>query len=198
MAVENTPSLVTGRLILRRFCGKDTVPLFLLMSDQQVNTFLPWFPIKSIEEAEAHLQKAYLDSYQKPKGYRYAVCLRENNIPIGYVHVSDGEDFDLGYGLRKEFWRQGIITEAAQAVIERLRQDGVPYVTATHDVRNPASGAVMKKLGMTYRYSYEEFWKPKNILVVFRLYQMQLDAGPDITYQKYWDQSSHPFIERDL
>ena len=198
MKMENTPTLWTDRLILRRFCKEDAAALFELLRDEQVNRFLPWFPLQSLKEAETHLQSAYLDSYQSPRGYRYAVCLRQDNLPVGYVNVSDEESFDLGYGLRKEFWRQGIMTEAAKAVVERMKKDGVPYVTATHDVQNPASGAVMKNLGMTYRYSYEEFWKPKNIQVVFRLYQMQLDGGPDVTYQSYWDRSSNHFFEKGL
>ena len=34
----------------------------------------------------------------------------------------------------------------------------------------------MRKLGMTYCYSYEEQWQPKNFLVIFRMYDAALDA----------------------
>lgn len=44
-------------------------------------------------------------------------------------------------------------------------------------MNNPNSGAVMKKLGMVYQYSYEEQWQPKDIPVLFRLYQMDLDGN---------------------
>lgn len=54
------------------------------------------------------------------------------------------------------------MTEARTAITERLGQVGFPYITATHDVKNPRSGEVMKKAGMTYRYTYEERVKPKN------------------------------------
>ena len=66
------------------------------------------------------------------------------------------DSHDLGYGLRREFWRRGLVTEAGRAVIDRLKRDGVPYITATHDVNNPRSGEVMRRLGMRYQYSYEE------------------------------------------
>ena len=49
-----------------------------------------------------------------------------------------------------------------QAVIGQLKQTGIPYITATHDVNNPRSGKVMQTLGMKYQYSYEELWQPKN------------------------------------
>ena len=66
------------------------------------------------------------------------------------------DSHDLGYGLRREFWRRGLVTEAGRAVIDQLKRDGVPYITATHDVNNPRSGEVMRRLGMRYQYSYEE------------------------------------------
>ena len=38
----NTPRLETERLVLRRFTPADVEPLFSLMRDREVNTFLPW------------------------------------------------------------------------------------------------------------------------------------------------------------
>lgn len=47
-----------------------------------------------------------------------------------------GDSHDLGYGLRKEFWRKGVCTEACRAVVDKLKQTGISYATATHDVDN--------------------------------------------------------------
>ena len=105
---------------------------------------------------------------------------------------------DFGYGLRKEFWHKGIVTEAGRAVIEQVKKDGLPYITATHDRNNPRSGGVMRNAGMEYQYSYEEQWKPKNVLVTFRLYQLNLDGNESRVYKKYWDTSAVHFIEPDL
>lgn len=69
------------------------------------------------------------------------------------------------------------------------------YITATHDRNNPRSGNVMRKLGMTYCYSYEEQWQPKNFPVIFRMYQLNLDGNTDSVYRKYWDTSENHFIE---
>lgn len=46
----NTPALETERLILRRFTEKDTEALFLILKDKEANKFLPWYPMKNIEE----------------------------------------------------------------------------------------------------------------------------------------------------
>ena len=194
--MENTPTLTTPRLLLRRFTPDDAPAMWELLRDEEVNTFLPWFPVKTLEEARQHLQERYLSQYSRARSYHYAVCLRETGQLIGYANVSDTEARDLGYGFRKEFWHQGFATEAARAVVEQLRQDGVPYITATHDVNNPHSGGVMRKLGMQYQYSYEEQWQPKNILVTFRMYQLNLD-GKDRVYRAYWEQYPH-FVEEEF
>ncbi|HIY27455.1 MAG TPA: GNAT family N-acetyltransferase [Firmicutes bacterium] len=191
--MENTPPLTTPRLLLRRFTPDDTPAMWELLQDEEVNTFLPWFPVKTLEEARQHLQERYLSQYSRAQSYHYAVCLRETGQLIGYANVSDTEARDLGYGFRKEFWHQGFATEAARAILEQLRRDGVPYITATHDVNNPHSGAVMRKLGMQYQYSYREQWQPKDILVTFRMYQLNLD-GKDRVYRAYWKQYPH-FVE---
>ena len=194
--MENTPTLTTPRLLLRRFTPDDAPAMWELLRDEEVNTFLPWFPVKTLEEARQHLQERYLSQYSRARSYHYAVCLRETGQLIGYANVSDTEARDLGYGFRKEFWHQGFATEAARAILEQLRRDGVPYITATHDVNNPHSGGVMRKLGMQYQYSYEEQWQPKNILVTFRMYQLNLD-GKDRVYRAYWEQYPH-FVEEEF
>ena len=71
----------------------------------------------------------------------------------------------------------------------------MPYITATHDVNNPRSGNVMKALGMSYRYSYEEQWQPKNFPVIFRMYQLNLDHCGDRVYREYWEKYPNHFVE---
>lgn len=87
MIMENTPLLETERLILRKFTREDIDALFAIFSDEEVNTFLPCFPLKSVEEAEIYYQEKYADAYKKPCGYQYAICLRKDNISIGYINV---------------------------------------------------------------------------------------------------------------
>ena len=79
--------------------------------------------------------------------------------------MDDGESHDLGYALARPSWGRGYMTEAAAAVVERLRADGLPFLTATHDADNPKSGAVMERI---------------------RMYQMDLN-GTWPTYRAYWD-----------
>ena len=192
----NTPTLETKRLILRKFTENDIEALFLILKDKEVNTFLPWYPMKNLEQAKKFYEERYTFTYLKPQGYAYAICLKSDNFPIGYIKVDMEEPHDFGYGLRKEFWHQGIVSEAAKAVVEQVKKDGLPYITATHDENNPRSGNVMKKVGMKYCYSYEELWQPKGFFVTFRMYQLNFDGHDDFVYKKYWDMYENHFVEK--
>ena len=194
----NTQTLETPRLILRKFTEQDIDALFLILKDEEVNKFLPWYPLKSIDEAKKFYEERYAAKYAQPQGYAYAICLKEDNYPIGYIKVDMEDHHDFGYGLRKEFWHRGIVTEAGKAVIEQVKRDGLPYITATHDRNNLRSGGVMRNVGMKYQYSYEELWRPKNILVTFRMYQLNLGDNESRVYRKYWDESAVHFVEPSL
>ena len=183
----------TERLILRHFTEKDVNALFTILNDKDVNVFLPMFPLKDIEEAKEYL--LYIENYIRQKGFYYAICLKEDNIPIGCIHVSADDSHDLGYSISRNFWHIGICTEACRAVIGMLKQTDIPYITATHDVNNPRSGKVMQAIGMVYKYSYEELWQPKNILVTFRMYQLNFEGDENRVYRKYWNKYSTHFIE---
>lgn len=194
----NTPTLETKRLILRKFTENDLNAIYNICSDTGVNTFLPWLPLKTMDDAKIFYEKHFLCQYNQPNAYNYAICLKTDNIPIGYVNVCTDDSYDFGYALQKEFWHKGIVTEACQTVVNLLKKDGIPYITATHDINNPRSGEVMKKLGMKYQYSYEEQWQPKNILVTFRMYQLNLDKQKERVYKKYWNNSTVHFVEKDI
>lgn len=192
----NTPVLKTKRLILRKFTKKDIQALFLILKDEEANQFLPWYPLKSLEEAKNFYEERYAAKYAQPQAYAYAVCLKEDDFPIGYIKVDLEEPHDFGYGFRKEFWHRGIATEAGKAVVEQVKKDGLAYITATHDKNNPRSGNVMKKLGMKYCYSYEEQWQPKDFPVIFRMYQLNFDGQEGRVYKKYWNMYENHFVER--
>ncbi len=175
---ENTPTLETKRLLLRRFTDADLQDMFCIYSDPDVNTFLPWFPFETIEETKTYLHSNIYADYEKEIAYRYAIELKNTKQVVGYLSLTgiDAEKAcgDLGYGLRQEFWGQGIIPEAASELLTLLKKNGFQYITATHDVNNPKSGRVMEKIGMTYQSSYDEQWQPKNFKVTFKLYRIDL------------------------
>jgi len=183
----------TERLILRPFSDGDLSALFVLLSDEEATAFLPMFPLKDMAEARSYLR--YIETWIRNGGLYYAICLKDNDLAVGCIHVSGDDSHDLGYCIRKEFWHNGFCTESCRVVVDLLRRMGLPYITATHDVNNPRSGRVMQAIGMHYCYSYEELWQPKNFPVIFRMYQLNLDGQMDRVYRKYWNRYPVHFVE---
>lgn len=73
MYYENTPTLETDRLILRKFTDNDIDDMFLLYSNEDVNKFLPFFPLKTRNEVENYLYNSILPFYKKDIAYSYAI-----------------------------------------------------------------------------------------------------------------------------
>lgn len=198
MIQENTPRMETERLILRRFAEDDIPAILDVFGDVEANRFLPWFPLKSLDEAAAFYRERFAAVYARPSGCMYAICFKGGDVPIGYIHADADPPHDFGYALATPYWHRGITTEAGRAVIERVRAAGWPFLTATHDVNNPRSGAVMRKLGMRYAYSYREHWMPKDISVVYRMYQINLDGQDGRVDRTYWERFPEHFVEEGI
>ncbi|WP_208335095.1 GNAT family N-acetyltransferase [Campylobacter sp. US33a] len=143
--------LENERLILRYFNENDIKALYFLLKDEKVNTFLPWFALKNITEA-----KRFYKQKIKNQKYFFAICLKSDNYPIGYINIDTNDGYELGYALCEKFWNQGIATQASQMLLKFLKNENIPYITATHDENNPSSGKIMQKIGMKYCYSYQE------------------------------------------
>lgn len=92
----NTPTLETERLILRKFTEKDLPALFLILKDEEANRFLPWYPVKDLQETGKFYEERYAAKYRLPQAYAYAICLKSDNEPIGYIKVDMEEHHDFG------------------------------------------------------------------------------------------------------
>lgn len=191
----NTPTFNSKRLILRKFTLNDLNALFEILNDEKTNEYLPWFKIENIAGTNTFLKERFLNYYNLDNAFRYAVCLKEDNIPIGYVWLSNDDSHDLGYGLRSDYWNKGIISEATLKIVELLSKTNIGYITATHDINNPVSGKIMEKIGMTYKYSYVERWMPKDKEVIFRMYQLNFKPDDSFVYEGYKEKYSNNFIE---
>lgn len=197
--MKNSPRIETNRFILRKFNDNDLQDLHEILKDETVNTYLPWFVSQTLEDTRAFLEERIYSQYEKGVSYFYAIESKKTHKVIGYADVTDidleEKCGDLGYGIHKDYWGQGIASEVSMAMLERLKEDGFAYIHATCDQKNIASGKVMQKCGMKYQYSYEEQWQPKDILVVFRMYQINLDGNNDRVFKKYWNLYPNHYIE---
>lgn len=150
---QGTKRIETNRLILRPFRMSDAEKMFAnWSSDPEVTRFLTWPTHTSVDVTRKVLDH-WVASYEKPDYYQWAICLKENDEPIGSMAIVDG-DFrigraEIGYCISRKWWGRGITAEALQAVIDYLFGDvGMNRIEARHDVNNPNSGKVMQKCGM--------------------------------------------------
>ncbi len=150
-----THSLDTPRLLLRRFTPADAPAMFRNWAgDPQVTEHLIWQAYAD-ESGAAEYLRTVAAQYENPDYYEWAIVLREIDEPIGSIGCvrlrADIDAVEVGYCIGRRWWRRGIAPEALHAVIRFFFEDvAANRIEAKHDVRNPASGAVMKKCGMQY------------------------------------------------
>lgn len=158
---KGTTTIETGRLILRRFRKEDAEPMFRnWASDSEVTRFLTWPPHES-SDITARVMESWIAGYEDPKNYQWAIEWKEISEPIGSISAvkidSETVSVTIGYCIGRTFWGKGIMPEALKAVITYFFEEvGVNSVNACHDPRNPNSGKVMRKCGMTYEGTWRE------------------------------------------
>ena len=148
-----TVTLETDRLILRRFRLDDAMDMYRnWASDPDVTKFLTWPTYDNPEMAKGIMQ-LWESGYEKADFYQWAIELKEINQPIGSISVVHMNEqvcsAEIGYCIGKNWWHQGIMSEALGRVIGFLFNDvGMNRIEAKHDMNNPNSGKVMQKCGM--------------------------------------------------
>ena len=80
---------------------------------------------------------------------------------ISVVRLSEKSEYaELGYCMGNAYWNKGFMSEAAKAVIDFLFTEvGVNRVGISHAVKNPASGRVAQKCGLTFEGTKREYFK---------------------------------------
>lgn len=151
---QGTKVLETRRLLLRPFRADDAEAMYRnWASDAEVTRFLTWPPHDDPEFTRT-LAAQWEQSSHDPAFYQWAIVPKDLGEPIGGISVvridPSTESMELGYCIGKRWWGRGLMTEAVRAVVGYLFAEvGVRRVCAQHDTENPASGAVMRKAGMT-------------------------------------------------
>ena len=149
-----TKRLETSRLILRPFLMEDAQPMYDNWAKQpEVTRFLTWPTYTRVEDAYGIL-KLWTDSYSRPDFHQWAIELKSLAQPIGSISVVRYDDAvasaELGYCIGRDFWGQGIMPEALEAVLAFLFEEvGMNRIAARHALENPNSGKVMTKCGMS-------------------------------------------------
>lgn len=159
---KGTQTLHTKRLTLRRFIVEDAQAMYdTWASDDRVTRFVTW-PTHESPALTKQLLENWCAAYEDLNTYNWAMEFEGKVIGnISVVKISDRyEHAELGYCMGHAYWNKGLMTEAAKAVMDYLFSEvGVNRVSISHAVKNPASGKVAQKCGMTHEGTLREYFK---------------------------------------
>lgn len=150
-----TVQMETERFILRKFNITDAHDVYVnWSSDKDSAKYNAWRVHPNIEVTKEYLAD-WIDSYKKNDYYHWAIADKDTEEVIGSISVSNVKKrkkyCEIGYTIAKKMWNLGIATEVLIRVLSFLTEEaGFETICALHDIRNEASGKVMKKAGMKF------------------------------------------------
>lgn len=169
--------LETERLILRQVLQSDAAFIRDLMNEPAYLKNIGDRGVRTVEDATAYVNKAYITSYETKGFGLYLVCGKPGLEPLGICGLVDREGLegiDLGYGFMSAFWGRGYAREAAAATVklarEKLEIDRLIAITAED---NGASIGLLEHLG----FSFEKMINLPHDDEEVRLYSLQTSAS---------------------
>jgi [ribosomal protein S5]-alanine N-acetyltransferase len=144
------PTLETPRLRLRPYSEADIAELVPLVGTREVAATTLRIPHPYNEQ---HAREFFVLAQEAGRIW-LAITLREDGRQIGGVGLYVDEQHqhaELGYWLGVPYWGKGYATEAACEMLRYGFEDlKLHRIFASHFKHNPASGNILKKLGMGY------------------------------------------------
>ena len=144
-------TLETDRLLLRSWEPGDLDDFYAYAKDPDIGPNAGWKPHENPEES-----LKILESFMAKKEV-WAVVLRASGRVVGSVGLhperrrGDEHARMLGYVLAKPLWGQGLMTEAARAVIRHAFEiERISLLSCCHFTSNVRSKRVIEKCGFRY------------------------------------------------
>ncbi len=150
MNVLPLATLETERLKLRPYTEADIPELLPLVGTRGVAATTLRIAHPYTEEDA----RAFLALTQEPDKLWLAIVMRSDGRQIGGIGLrlhQEHQHAELGYWLGVQHWGQGYATEAARAMLRHgFEVLKLHRIFASHFGHNPASGRILRKLGMRY------------------------------------------------
>jgi len=146
------PTLTAKRMVLRPVRMNDAQDLYEFSRDPEVARHVLWDAHRSIHQTRGYI-RFLLKQYRSGQASSFVIeLIPERKVvgTIGFMWIQrENRSAEVGYSLSREYWNQGIMTEALRMVIsfgfDRLNLN---RIEAQHESDNPASGRVMHNAGM--------------------------------------------------
>ena len=151
--MRSYPMIQTDRLFLRPFLITDAKDVQRLAGDKEVSDTLFTFDPSRVGVSQQWIVDQH-EFFEQGKWINLAVTESPGGMLIGSVGLDidpEHNHAEIIYWLGRMYWGRGYATEAARAVLEYgFAELRLHRVYARFMTRNPASGRVLKKIGMTW------------------------------------------------
>ncbi len=150
---QGTVTLKTSRLTLRKFNIEDAPEMFEnWANDDEVTHYLTWAPHGNVDITKEILQ-AWIDQYDNPFTYNWAIVLNETNDLIGNISASKYDPkvkaVCVSFCEGKDWWGNEYMPEALRAVISYLvHEENIERVFVSFDKDNENSIKTVEKAEM--------------------------------------------------
>ena len=148
------PQLKTERLLLRPYEAGDAADVQHLAGDRAIADTTLNIPHPYEDGmAEAWITQTH-EQFAAGERVTFATVLTETGALLGAVSLGIDKAANaavLGYWIGKPYWNRGYATEAAARLVDwGFDVLGLNRIHSSHLTRNPASGAVMRKIGLVH------------------------------------------------
>jgi ribosomal-protein-alanine N-acetyltransferase len=149
--------LTTDRLVIREFEKKDLSSLIRNINDLEVSQYLLLVPYPyRKKDAEWWINHCQEEAKKKPRvNYDLGIELKSSKELVGGIGLTHADYFqgtaEIGFYLGKDYWRQGIMSEAIKSVVDfafdKLKMRRINWYAY---VENEASNELAKKMGFVF------------------------------------------------
>ncbi len=149
--LQSFPPLETQRLILRRIQASDSHALFSILADDEVTRYYDDATFTQLSQAAEQIQ-SWENGFINKRCIRWGIARKAHPGLIGTCGYYGFHTWHLrasiGYELARPFWRQGIMQEALQAIIQLgFEEMGLNRIEAVVMPENSASIKLLESLG---------------------------------------------------
>ena len=167
-------SIFSERLELRLVGYRDLAALLRVHSVPEVNRYLPFETWQGMEDAELWYEKA-VQRHKDQEAIQWVICSRGGSDLYGscllFGYEEEHQRAELGYGIGKDYWGQGLAKEAVARMINYAFDElGLRRLDARVDPRNTASCGLLLNLGFALEGCLRERQYLKGELVDVNLF----------------------------
>lgn len=155
-------SIDTRRLRLRPLRQDDAAVFFEVWSDPEAMRYFSFLPMQDMEQARARVADK-LQSLDDGSSVTCVIELKDSGEVLGdcalFNGVAHSQRADIGFCLRRKYWGNGHMVEAASALIEHgFKNIGLRRIEADVDPRNLASIKLLERLRFKREGYLRERW----------------------------------------